>query len=307
MFQAKRFEDHLLSIVSILFVSQESVSVVCTPLCAATGELEAVLELVRRNGEAFTEEDVETINSYLVWAGLALHFADKVCRNTEEKLLTDFLASVVSSISCDVVLVDSLLLQVINQCQKMILADRASIFLVDTKTNQLYARLFNISYDREDDSGVTDFNEEVIRFSVGEGVAGYVAQTGRSINLTDAYRSEHFNPGVDQEVLFLDELFSNYNLVSTDRIRDQDPAELPHHGPGRGGGSAPVCQQDGRPRVLPGGRRAGGALRCLHRPGGPPRQALRQDPEEREQDERRIEDNLRLNKLILLTRFSMRC
>ena len=95
---------------------------VCTPLCASTGELEAVLELVRRTGAAFTEEDVEIINSYLVWAGLALHFADKVCRNTEEKLLTDFLASVVSSISCDVVLVDSLLLQVINQCQKMILA-----------------------------------------------------------------------------------------------------------------------------------------------------------------------------------------
>ena len=101
---------------------------------------------------------------------------------------------------CDVVLVDTLLLQVINQCQKMILADRASIFLVDTKTNQLYARLFNISYDREEDSGVSDFNEEVIRFYVGEGVAGHVAQTGRSVNLTDAYRSEHFNPGIDQEV-----------------------------------------------------------------------------------------------------------
>ena len=174
--------------------------VVCTPVCSDTGELEAVLELVRRAGTGFTEEDVETVNSYLVWAGLALHYADKVCRNNEDKLLTDFLASVISSISCDVVLVDTLLLQVINQCQKMILADRASIFLVDTKTNQLYARLFNISYDREEDSGVSDFNEEVIRFYVGEGVAGHVAQTGRSVNLTDAYRSEHFNPGIDQEV-----------------------------------------------------------------------------------------------------------
>ena len=177
---------------------------VCTPLCSATGELEAVLELVRRAGAAFTEEELEVVNSYLVWAGIALHFADKVCRNHEDQLLTDFLSSVVSSISCDVMLVDSLLLQVINQCQKMILADRASIFLVDTKTNQLYARLFNISYDREEDSGVTDFNEEVIRFSLGEGVAGYVAQTGRTINLTDAYRSKHFNPGVDQEVCVIE-------------------------------------------------------------------------------------------------------
>ena len=197
---AKRLDNELNIFLHKSLVFQDSVKVVCTPLCSTTGELEAVLELVRWAGAAFTQEDVETINSYLVWGGLALHYADKICRNNEDKLLTDFLASVVSSISCDVVLVDSLLLQVINQCQKMILADRASIFLVDTNTNQLYARLFNISYDREEDSGVTDFNEEVIRFSLGEGVAGYVAQTGRSINLTDAYRSEHFNPGIDQEV-----------------------------------------------------------------------------------------------------------
>ena len=42
----------------------------------------------------------------------------------------------------------------------MILADRASLFLVDVRTNQLYARLFNIEMDREVDSNI---NEELIR------------------------------------------------------------------------------------------------------------------------------------------------
>ena len=44
----------------------------------------------------------------------------------------------------------------------MILADRASLFLVDVKTNQLYARLFNIEMDRELEVD-NDINEELIR------------------------------------------------------------------------------------------------------------------------------------------------
>ena len=85
---------------------------VCTPVCSDNGDLEAVLELVRTSGAAFTQADVELVHSYLVWGGLALNWADKLCTNNEHKLLTDFLSSVVSSISCDVVLVDALLLQV---------------------------------------------------------------------------------------------------------------------------------------------------------------------------------------------------
>ena len=54
-----------------------------------------------------------------------------------------------SSISSDVTSVDKLLRQVLNQCQNLIQADRASLFLIDMKTNQLYSRLFNVSNDKE--------------------------------------------------------------------------------------------------------------------------------------------------------------
>ena len=36
--------------------------------------------------------------------------------------------------------VDTLITQILNQAQKLVGADRASLFLVDNKTNQLYAR-----------------------------------------------------------------------------------------------------------------------------------------------------------------------
>ena len=40
-----------------------------------------------------------------------------------------------------------------------------------------------------------------IRFSVGEGIAGYVAETGEPLNVTNAYSDERFNSAVDEEVI----------------------------------------------------------------------------------------------------------
>ena len=40
----------------------------------------------------------------------------------------------------EMVSMDTLILQMMNQVQKLVKADRASLFLVDNKNNQLYAR-----------------------------------------------------------------------------------------------------------------------------------------------------------------------
>lgn len=38
------------------------------------------------------------------------------------------------------------------------------------------------------------------RIPVGKGIAGYVAQTGQTLNVTDVYNDPRFNPEVDEEV-----------------------------------------------------------------------------------------------------------
>ena len=40
---------------------------------------------------------------------------------------------------------DTLIVKIMNFAQKLVSADRASLFLVDAKTNQLYARIFDIT------------------------------------------------------------------------------------------------------------------------------------------------------------------
>ena len=36
---------------------------------------------------------------------------------------------------------------------------------------------------------------------MGKGIAGYVAETGESVNVSDVYNDPRFNPEVDEEVI----------------------------------------------------------------------------------------------------------
>ena len=48
------------------------------------------------------------------------------------------------SIFMEMVSMDALITKIMNFAQKLVDADRASLFLVDSKTNQLFARIFDI-------------------------------------------------------------------------------------------------------------------------------------------------------------------
>ena len=45
------------------------------------------------------------------------------------------------------------------------------------------------------------FEPILIRFGIGQGVAGYVAETGESVNVEDFSSDERFNSDIDEEVL----------------------------------------------------------------------------------------------------------
>lgn len=68
----------------------------CQPIVESDGKLIAVLELWRReSGGAFYEEDEEIAYSYLVWGGIALHYAHLYLNMNQQKSLNDFLLAVV--------------------------------------------------------------------------------------------------------------------------------------------------------------------------------------------------------------------
>src|SRR5262249_42248847 len=66
-------------------------------------------------------------------------------------------------------------------------AERASVFLHDSRTNELYTRIPHGKFTRE------------VRMENARGVAGHVFMTGRGVIIADAYKDERFNPEVDKD------------------------------------------------------------------------------------------------------------
>lgn len=171
-------------------------SVLCQPIVQSNGELVGVIELCRRLGhEAFGEEDDEIVNSYLVWGGISLYYAEMFQNMQRHRKLTEFLLNVTRSIFQDIVSMDTVIMKIMNYAQTLVDADRTSLFLVDNRTNELYARIFDIGGSLED-SRSSNLQKE-IRFPKTKGVAGHVATTGETLNITDAYHDERFNREID--------------------------------------------------------------------------------------------------------------
>ena len=65
-------------------------------------------------------------------------------------------------------------------------ADRGTVYLVDSVKNEVWSKVLGGA------------NMIEIRLPIGKGIAGYVAQTGETINIPDAYTDPRFNPEVDK-------------------------------------------------------------------------------------------------------------
>ncbi|GFG29788.1 hypothetical protein Cfor_03292 [Coptotermes formosanus] len=199
----QRFPDGLLS-------KNEADYALYQPVIQTDGQLAAVVELWRH--DPFHEEDEEIASSYLVWGGIALHYAQLYHSMNKQKKLNDFLLAVVKSIFQDMVSMDTLIMKIMNFAQRLVDADRASLFLVDSKSKELYARIFDIGITGEGAGGnktggsVSGSQEAIaklesskeIRFPLGTGIAGQVAKTGEVLNITDAYCDKRFNSTVDK-------------------------------------------------------------------------------------------------------------
>ncbi|MBF0499063.1 MAG: GAF domain-containing protein [Candidatus Riflebacteria bacterium] len=79
---------------------------------------------------------------------------------------------------------------IITHITDILKADRSSLFLIDHQTGELYSKVAQ---------GV-DFSE--IRFPITVGLAGYVARTGETLNIEDAYQHPLFNQEIDKKTRY---------------------------------------------------------------------------------------------------------
>src|SRR5690349_8429549 len=70
-----------------------------------------------------------------------------------------------------------------REATSLLNCDRASIFLLDRETNELWSK-------------VALGSDEILRFDARRGIAGTTALTGATINVRDAYSDPRFYTGI---------------------------------------------------------------------------------------------------------------
>lgn len=82
---------------------------------------------------------------------------------------------------------EHLLTTVAKEIKNVLDADRCTVFLLDKENNELVSKI------------ALGMGTQELRFPADKGLAGYVAQAGEIINITDAYSDERFNKDIDKE------------------------------------------------------------------------------------------------------------
>jgi len=81
---------------------------------------------------------------------------------------------------------DALLRLILDTATRSIDADRGTLYLVDEQRGELWSKALQ-------GSSMAD-----IRLPIGKGLAGFVAKTGETVNIADAYKDPRFNPEIDR-------------------------------------------------------------------------------------------------------------
>ena len=82
--------------------------------------------------------------------------------------------------------IDELLKVIAEETRNAMQADRCTVFLWDKDSNELWSKV------------ALGVENKEIRFPADKGLAGYVVQSGETLNITDAYSDSRFNPEVDK-------------------------------------------------------------------------------------------------------------
>ncbi|MFH1958327.1 MAG: HD domain-containing phosphohydrolase [bacterium] len=90
-------------------------------------------------------------------------------------------------VSTRILNLDGLLKLIMTEARQILNADRCTVFIMDSDTKTLWSKIADGLEDRE------------IRLPAGQGIVGAVAESGKILNIKDAYGDERFNAETDRK------------------------------------------------------------------------------------------------------------
>ena len=160
-------------------------SILCMPMKDSADRIIGVFQLLNKHTGTFTADDEQLLLAFAAQAAIAVTNAmlnEEIRKRME---VSETRLKVMKSVASELH-IDELLKKIVTSTSEVMNAERASLFLLDPKTGDLWSKVAQGLESME------------IRVPIGVGIAGHVAMTGETINIEDAYADPRFNPEIDK-------------------------------------------------------------------------------------------------------------
>jgi|TARA_A200000113_G_scaffold64998_2_gene56136 adenylate cyclase len=165
-------------------------SILCAPLRTVSGEKIGVSQILNKIDGEFEQEDLDLLEAMTEQAAIAIQgniIVEQIEAARKQEL--EFL-DVVSQVSSELELTP-LLQKIITTISTMLDCERATLFINDEKTNELYTEV---------GEGLDE--KSTIRIPNHLGISGTVFTSGKAVNIPHAYADLRFNPSFDKQTGF---------------------------------------------------------------------------------------------------------
>ena len=165
-------------------------SILCAPLRTVNGDEIGVSQILNKIDGEFDQNDLDMLEAMTEQAAIAIQgniIVEQIEAARKQEL--EFL-DVVSQVSSELELTP-LLQKIITTISTMLDCERATLFINDEKTNELYTEV---------GEGLDE--KSTIRIPNHLGISGAVFTSGKAVNIPHAYADLRFNPSFDKQTGF---------------------------------------------------------------------------------------------------------
>ncbi|XP_044579332.1 dual 3',5'-cyclic-AMP and -GMP phosphodiesterase 11-like isoform X2 [Cotesia glomerata] len=175
-------------------------ALLCMPIKDCSGDVIGVAQVINKlGGEAqFTVQDEKIFASYLQFCGIGLKNAQLYEKSQLEVKRNQVLLDLARMIFEEQSTIEHMVFRILTHTQSLIQCQRVQVLLVHKASKGSFSRVFDFEANDltgdDTDSRTSPFES---RFPINIGITGYVATTGETVNIANAYEDSRFDPSVD--------------------------------------------------------------------------------------------------------------
>ncbi|XP_058060795.1 dual 3',5'-cyclic-AMP and -GMP phosphodiesterase 11-like [Anopheles bellator] len=179
-------------------------ALLCMPIKDASGDVVGVAQVINKQGDqCFTSADEKIFSSYLQFCGIGLRNAQLYEKSQLEVKRNQVLLDLARMIFEEQSTIEHMVFRILTHMQSLIQCQRVQILLVHEASKGSFSRVFDFeANDLSGEDGDARTSPFESRFPINIGITGYVATTGETVNIGNAYDDDRFDSSVDDGLNF---------------------------------------------------------------------------------------------------------